>query len=212
MNKTKKFTTAFVILSIVFIIAGLFLILNPQISETAIGVIIGVIFIVYGAVKLIGFIFNAGLKGESFFDFISGLLNIGLGMFVIYNHGAVLSITAVIIGIIVCFESIMRIITAFELKQSSYEKWYYEMAIGVLALAISGVIILNPFKTVLAVYIILGIAMVINGIFRLWTASRVSKIIEILEPVETTATVVDDEETAVKKIEVSEKENSEDNK
>lgn len=198
MNNRKKFKTAFIILSVIFIIAGLFLILNPQISEKVMGIIVGAIFIVYGLTKLIGFIFNIGIKSESFFTFISALLNVGVGMFVIYNHGKVLSITAVIIGIIVCFESIMRIMTSFEVKQTGYEKWHYSLISGIISLAVSAVIILNPFKSALAVYVILGIALLVNGIFRLWNVFTVSKIIEILEPIETTATVSDADDNSDK--------------
>ncbi len=192
MNKNKNFRTASIVLSSIFTIAGFFLILNPQISQQAIGTVIGVIFIIYGISKLSGYIFGAGLKSESFFDFISGLLNIGIGMFVIYHHGKVLSAAAVIIGITICFESIMKIITSFELKKSGYENWKTEFGTGLAAIIISLLIIFNPFKAAMAVYVTFGIALVVSGIFHFWTSLRIIKIMEILEPVETTATVYDD--------------------
>lgn len=209
MDNRKNFKTAFIILSVVFIAAGLFLILNPQISEKVIGIIVGAIFIVYGLTKLIGFIFNIGIQSESFFNFISALLNVGVGMFVIWNHGKVLSVTAVIIGIIVCFESIMRIMTSFDVKKTGYEKWHYSLTGGIISLAVSALIILNPFKSALAVYVILGIALLVNGIFRLLNVFTISRIIEILEPVETTATVSDADDD-ISRISVSD-DNSKDN-
>lgn len=192
MKKNKNLRTASIVLSSVFTLIGFFLILNPQISEQAIGTVIGVIFIIYGIAKLVGYIFGAGLKSESFFDFISGLLNIGIGIFVMYNHGKVLSTAAVIVGITVCFESIMKIITSFELKKSGYEKWTAEFGTGLVTALISLFIILNPFKAVMAVYITLGIALVVSGLFHFWTSLRIMKIMDILEPIETTATVTDD--------------------
>lgn len=192
MKKIENFKKIFLLMSAVFIIVGLFLILNPQISQQAVGVIIGVIFILYGAIKLIGFIVNAGLKSETTFDFVNALLNIGLGMFVIYNHGKVLTVAAVIIGIITGFESIMRIATAFELKNSNYEKWKNELVFGMVSVLIALFIIFNPFKAVMAVYIMLGIAMTAYGLFRFWSAFKVSEIFKALEPVETTAVVSDD--------------------
>lgn len=192
MKKIENFKKIFLLMSAVFITVGLFLILNPQISQQAVGVIIGVIFILYGAIKLIGFIVNAGLKSETTFDFVNALLNIGLGMFVIYNHGKVLTVAAVIIGIITGFESIMRIATAFELKNSNYEKWKNELVFGMISVLIALFIIFNPFKAVMAVYIMLGIAMTAYGLFRFWSAFKISEIFKALEPVETTAVVSDD--------------------
>ena len=193
MNKQKKFRTVSVILSSVFAVMGLFLILNPQISEKIMGIIIGVIFIVYGLSRVIGYIFSAGLKEESVFDFIAGLLNAGIGMFIIMYHGAVLKTAAVIVAVTVCFEGIMRIMTAFDLKKAGYSKWQREMIAGTAAILLSLFVIFNPFKAVMAVYISFGIALLILGIFHMYTSAGIMKIIEILEPVETTATVSDEE-------------------
>ncbi|MGN0605869.1 MAG: HdeD family acid-resistance protein [Oscillospiraceae bacterium] len=185
MKQIEKFKKIFLSTSTLFVIAGLFLILNPQISQQAVGIIIGVVFIIFGIAKLLGFIFNIGLKSETFFDFINALLNIGLGMFVIYNHGAVLSAASMIIGIIVAFESVMKITTSFELKKVNYSKWQNELTFGIISLIFALFIIFNPFKSAMAVYVMIGIAMTAYGLFRLWCSWKLSDIFDALEPSET---------------------------
>ncbi len=198
MKKNNNFITAFTVMSAIFVLVGLFLVLQPEISEQIMGWIVGMVFVIYGIIKVFGYIFNIGLKSESSFNLISGLLNAGIGMYIIMNHGSVLSFATVITGITICFESIMRIITAFEMKKSQYSDWQKEMTSSVISLVISVILIIMPFNTVLTAYRLIGIALIANGIFRFVSAYRISKISSFSEDsviIETTAVIEDTDET-----------------
>ncbi len=196
MKKEKNFITAFSVMSVVFILVGLFLILQPEFSEQFIGWMVGGVFAVYGVIKVLGYIFNIGIKSESSFNLISGLLNIGLGFYIVSNHGQVLSFACVIVGIIICFESIMRIMTAFEMKKSNYSSWEKEMIASLVSLLVSIVLIIMPFKVAMTAYRLIGLALLLNGVFRFISAYRISKVsdYEVDETIEVTATIEDSEE------------------
>lgn len=190
MKDNQNFAAAFTIMSVIFILIGLMLVLQPEFSEQVIGVIVGSVFIVYGAIKVFGYIRSVGIKSESFFNLISGLLNAGLGVYIIINHGSVLAFATAIIGIIIFFESLMRVMTAFEMKKSGYERWQNELTSSVISLVVSIPLVLFPFYTAMTAYRLIGIALIANGAFRLLSAYRIknfsnyderSKVIDITE-------------------------------
>ena len=117
--------------SIVFAILGIILITNPEGTVKFVSAILGIMFILAGAYKIISYYQNKGKYDIMNYDIAYGIIAIILGIATIAYSEQISSIFRIIIGIWIVYSSIMRFSLALKLKTISSNIWIYSIILAI---------------------------------------------------------------------------------
>ena len=159
-NFFKKANYLSISSSVLFLILGILLILNPIELVRTIFYIIGGIFIIIGIIKIVSYSFSKDSNEFNNYNFMYGIMYSIFGLFVIIFGGAILSFISFIIGIWIIINAIGRINLSFRLKDSGVKSWLLSLVIAILIL-VAGIYVLFVPGTLLAT---LGIVLVIYSV------------------------------------------------
>lgn len=119
----KAAKIGYIVLSVLYCILGILLFTMPDISLTAIGIILGVGMIVFGIVKIIGY-FSKDLFRLAFqYDLAFGGLLIALGIIVLTSPERLLSFFCIVMGIAVLCDGLFKIQIAIDSKPFGIKTW-----------------------------------------------------------------------------------------
>ena len=126
--------------SAAFMAAGLYLLACPG-MPSAVCLFLGVVFVVYGVVKLMGY-FSDDLYRLAFqFDLGVGILTILVGAVLLLRLRDRLALLPMVIGAFVLVDSVLRLQTALDARHFGMGKWWVLLA-GAAAGAVMGAILL----------------------------------------------------------------------
>lgn len=174
MEFLKKLKNTFILTSLVYIVLGVLMLLNPAGVAGAVCYIVGGALILYGVIKTIGGAANiSNIVGK--LEMVGGIIVIIAGVFVILNDQLVLSAIPVIMGIVFIVDALDRVRKAAEMKKSNFDKWWIFLLLG-LALATLGIILITkPFSAIETVIRVIGAFLIFDGISDIATALGYSK-------------------------------------
>lgn len=162
-NLFKKAGYLSILSSVLFLLLGIMLIINPSAIAQAVFYIIGGIFIVLGISKIISYYISKNKNDFYNYNSISGIMYLLLGLFIIVFGSAIISFFSVIIGVWIIANGINKINFSFKMKDSGIKYWLLSLIISILMLIVGIYIIFVP-GTLLAT---LGIILVIYSIMEI---------------------------------------------
>ncbi len=149
------------------IILGLLLIMNPTGAGKGIAVLLGIVLLISGAIDIARYF----LAGEAYFnrngDLIGGIIKCLVGLIAVTRAGLVLSLIVNIAGLFVILNGAKEISNSLDLRSRNAPGWMVSMVFSVLILLVGISMLFNPFGTVSTVFIILGLIVLLSGIFGL---------------------------------------------
>ena len=152
------------IISIIFIIVGLFLFIKPDTTVSIISYVIGGALLGSGIFSAYKYFTAEGIGNVFNFDLIYGvLLSIG-GIFLIVKPHALATLFPIILGIWIIINSVTKFQYALVLKKIKNEDWVYTTLISVLTLAWGIVLLFNPFKTFLIITQTIGVFIIVYAV------------------------------------------------
>lgn len=160
----KKSFTLSLIISILFIIIGLFLFIKPDITITTISYLIGGFLIILGIISCIRY-FKSDYGINPFdFDLVYGVLVFITGLYFIIKPTMLAKIFPVILGIWIIINAVTKFQYALVLKKLKQDDFKYTLLISLLTFIWGVVLIINPLKTVLAVTQVIGVFIIIYAV------------------------------------------------
>ena len=160
----KKASWSDIIISIIFVIFGIFLVSNPDTIISMISVILGAIFIAMGVFKVMEYVSKG--KQDTYLLGI-GAVAILIGIIIMFCTGIILSLFRIIMGIWIIYSGIMNLQTAVKWKDLQSRLWLATV-IGAAILIIAGIyVLINSgaiLQTIGAIIIIYGVIDIIERI------------------------------------------------
>ena len=172
METLKKFKASSYAVSIVYIIAGLIMLLNPSFISDAVNYIIGVLVIIYGVIYSISLYQKREVEMYGKFDFLAGMICISFGLFLILNPDTLGSLIPFCTGIIILMDAIRFIINSFKLKKIGYRSWIVNLIVGLVFLFFSIFIIVKAKEISLLLIRFIGAFLIIDAIVDFFTELR----------------------------------------
>lgn len=156
----KKTAWSAVIESVAIIVLGLLFIIWPDVMIKILAYIVGAFFIVKGSFQVIIYYTEKGQN--DFFDnrLLSGVISILIGVTALLIGENIASVFRVIIGVLIIYESLVRINTATKLASTGIPNWRYLLLIALIMLVLGIIITFNTG----AVVALIGGMMVATGI------------------------------------------------
>lgn len=180
MMRVAKY--GYILLSAVFCLAGLTLLLLPAPSASAIGLFLGIVLLIFGAVKLIGY-FSRDLFRLAFqYDLQFGILLCILGVLTLCRHENAVEFICIAYGICMITDCLFKAKIAFEARSFGIPQWWLTLVCAIIA-GITGILIaVCPAAAIQLAKLLLGISLVVEGILGLSVALSMVKIINHQKP------------------------------
>lgn len=146
-----------------YMILGIILLLFPATTARTICFLIAGIAIAVGAVSLMVYVMRNIAKNYYRNDFVTGLILIVLGIFVIYRVDMVIALVPFIIGLCIIVSGLFKLQSALDVQRMGGN------AVVILGVAIVNVVVgilmvINPFESALLLYRLLGAGLLFSGL------------------------------------------------
>ncbi len=117
MSLYENFKKVYIILSVLFIAAGICMLIWPSVFAYALCYIIGGICIAHGIMRLVGY-FSGDLYRIAFqFDLALGIASILLGIVIVCNATAFISLVHILIGIFTLVTGTLQVQSSVDAKR-----------------------------------------------------------------------------------------------
>lgn len=144
MKSIKKVKIAYNILSVCLLSLGIFLIFKPQTSLNTLCIFCGVLLILYGVVKLMGY-FSKDLFQLAFqFDLAMGITSCIIGLILVLQTKHMVEILIYCTALFILVEAAMKIQTALDAKKFGISNWWLILLTALIAAAVGGLLLANP--------------------------------------------------------------------
>lgn len=178
--KTAK--TGCILSSAALCILGIFLIINPELSVSFIGIATGILIILFGCFKIIGY-FSKDLFRLAFeYDLAFGILMLVIGTVILIRPEGVMSLLCILIGMADLADGLFKIQIAMEAKPFGIKYWWVIMVMALLSIGISMVLLFRPEGSAKLLVILFGASLLAEGLLNLITMLTTVKIVRHQRP------------------------------
>ena len=174
--------TGYIIVSAIMIALGLVLVIYPEISLQLLGIVCGALFIVFGAIRLVGF-FSKDLYRLAFqYDLVFGIFMVVLGIIMLVNPGTLTGFICVALGLSALIDGLFRVQMSVEAKRFGIGTWWLVCVCGVLSAVAGVVVMVRPAESASVLMTLIGISLMLEGVLNLITVIVAVRIIRNPQP------------------------------
>ncbi len=172
----------YIVMSGLLMLAGIVLIIHPSFSISVIGIATGIVMIVFGIFKLVGY-FSKDLFRLAFqYDLAFGILLIALGAIVLLKPESVMNFICIAMGISVLADGLFKIQIAADSKRFGIKDWWLILAAAVAAGLVGLVLVFRPSGSTQVLTVVFGISILADGLLNLITVLTAVKIVKHQRP------------------------------
>ncbi|MGX7199106.1 DUF308 domain-containing protein [Enterococcus nangangensis] len=161
MNQLRKYQW---LQALVYMLVGIFLLIRPMAFFKGVTYLIGGYFIVMG---LIGIFQRPQDTTAARRVSASEVIMIIIGLCIILFTGTLISLVNVLFGIFILANGISKLLSGLDLRKQVINAGMSLIIYGVLLVIVGLVIIINPFSTLLFLFQMIGLVLLLMGIFDL---------------------------------------------
>lgn len=176
INGFKKDT---IYLSIALILLGLILVIFPEKSTLIICYSVGILLLVGGVFKIVGYFRAKGTEIFGSLGLVGGSLLCVGGLIIVLRPDMLTSFITTMLAVILIADGVIKIQYAIDLSRVGGERWWLVLTAGIIMTLLGILALLNPFGTVAAIMIIIGILLIVDGILDLIMLVYVAKTLKV---------------------------------
>ena len=169
MELLKKIKMYTLMVSLLYVIMGLIMLLNPQFIIDAVNYIVGVFILLFGVIYLIRFIGKKDFNSLSKFNLLAGLLCIGFGIYILVNPTLLSSIIPFACGMLLLVDGLSKLKEAFEFKKYDYTRWWIALIIALIFIGFGIFMIFKAFAVSKVIIQIIGGILIIDALSDIWS-------------------------------------------
>lgn len=190
----KKKMTSTAVTSVILIILGIMLIINPLEWVALLCRITGILLIASGLFRVGSSLLNLSIGGGA--ELIPGIIRLVLGGWITARAEDFVAYITIVLGFIVLLHGFEYIGNGLALKRSGYSYWGVLIAIAAVMLLLGIFVMVSPFSAVAITLRIAGTVLIIDGITTIVAAARLKKFVQSMQErsgiIETTGEDVSD--------------------
>lgn len=172
----------YIVISAVLGLLGIFLMRQPDVSTAAVGTAAGVLLVIFGIIRLIGY-FSRDLYRLAFqFDLAVGILLLILGIILLTKPQDLMHFLCVVTGMYVTADGLMKLQTAHDAHRFGIASWWMILAAALLTSAAGVCLLVRPAQSVRIVMQLFGAVLLAEGLLNLLTVLVTVKIVRNQKP------------------------------
>ena len=166
LKKIKMYT---LLVSLLYVIMGIIMVLNPGFILDAVNYIVGILVLLYGVIYVARFLGRSALNTLTKFSLLAGLLCITFGIYILLNPTLLSSIIPFAAGMLLLVDGLGKLRDSLAFKKAGYQHWWLGLVISILFVGFGIYMILNAFNVSKLVVRVIGIVLIADAISDLWT-------------------------------------------
>ena len=147
-----------------------------------IGRALGIALVVFGGVKLVGY-FSGDLFRLAFqYDLAFGILLIALGVIVLLRTNGVMDFICIAAGVSILADGLFKIQIAIDARRFGIRDWWLILLLAVVTGGVGLLLVFRPWESVQVLTVLLGAALLAEGVLNLCVALSTVKIVKNQRP------------------------------
>ena len=178
LRTLKIARNGYIVMSCVFCALGVFLIARPKSSAEIICSLIGIIFIINGVIRIIGY-FSKDFYCLAFqFDLALGILMIASGTLILIKKDTILYLIFTIFGLMILTDALFKIQMSIDARKFGLNLWWRILVVAIVTGIFGMVLLVNPGGGAGLTMILTGIGFLLEGLLNLCVVLYTVKIME----------------------------------
>ncbi len=174
--------TGYLILSTALCALGIVLIVLPDLSAKVIGLLCGILLLLFGCIRLVGY-FSKDLYRLAFqYDLVFGILSIVLGIAILIRPESLMTFVCIALGLSILTDGLFKIQIAWQAKNFGIRSWWLILSCAILASLCGVVLMFRPGAGSNVLMILMGITFLSEGILNFCTMLTAVKIVRYQMP------------------------------
>ena len=169
--------SGYIIVSVLLCMLGAALIADPTFSVLLLCRISGLLLVLFGAIRIVGYVSKDLYRLAFQYDLAFGILLIALGALMMLRTDKMANVLFSILGIYVLADALLKVQIAIDAKAFGIDSWWLILAAAVVAGVAGFLLVLRPSESAGAVMISLGAALLAEGALNFITILAAVKIV-----------------------------------
>ena len=176
-NILRAAKLGYIFISIALCVLGVIVIAAPNDSAALLCRIGGIIMVLFGGVKILGYCSKDLYRLAFQHDLALGTLLVVLGAAMIFRTAPVISVLCTMLGILVLADALLKIQVAIDSKLFGIKKWWMILCVAILTGILGFLLILRPSEGTQIVLVLFGFTLLTEGLLNLITVLTVVRIV-----------------------------------
>ena len=125
---------------------------------------LGVFMLAAGIAEIVVFAGTSGVLIGSGWLLLDGVLTVVMSLFLLFNHWFTMMSLPILFTVWLLFSGVSRFVSAFDLKALGMRGWGWILALGIVLLVFGVVCMMDPWVSVVAVGVTVGLVFILEGI------------------------------------------------
>ncbi len=173
---------SYIVLSVLICVLGITLIAVPDFPLNLLCWIAGILLILFGCIKILGYISKDLYRLAFQFDLAFGILLIALGFILILRTDARIHLICILLGIFILADALLKIQIAIDSKAFGIRQWWLILGAAILTGITGFLLLFRPYDSAKVIMILLGTSFLAEGILNLITVLTAVKILQRKAP------------------------------
>lgn len=182
VNTLKKLRMArdgYILISFIFYISGIIYMVMSSLSPLVVCICSGIILILYGIVKIIGYCSNDLYNLAFQYDFACGVFLIVVGIITLGCNLRIRKYLTPALGLLILLDAVLKLQTAKDAKVFGLRTWNRILIFSIIAGIFGVLIIIKPFQSMQTTHIVNGCGLLAEGIMNHLTVKETVKLSNI---------------------------------
>ncbi len=164
MTNSKTMKVLNIIAGVLLIAAGVYCLCNQDIAALTAGLMVGIFMLVSGVIEIVVFAATSGVLFGSGWLLLDGILTVILSLFLLFNQWFTMMSLPLLFTVWLLFSGISRFVSAFDLRAFGVRGWGWVLAIGILLILAGFLCMMDPWVSVAAIGLTVGLVFLLEGI------------------------------------------------
>lgn len=166
-NRIRTAKLGYILLSIAMCVLGVTAAAVPNISAIWFCRVGGILMLLFGCVKIIGYCANDLYCLAFQHDLAFGILLIALGFVMILRTDPMIVILCTILGMFILADALLKVQIAIDSKKFGLGKWWMILFSAIVTGIIGFLLIYRPSESAAVLTVLLGLALITEGVMNL---------------------------------------------
>ena len=176
MKKLRMARDGYILISFIFYVSGIIYMLMSSTSPLVFCICSGIILILYGIVKIIGYCSNDLYNLAFQYDFACGVFLIVVGIITLGCNLRIRQYLTPALGLLILLDAVLKLQTSKDAKVFGLRTWNRILIFSIIAGIFGVLIIVKPFQGIRITHIINGCGLLAEGIMNHLTVKETVKI------------------------------------
>lgn len=161
---TKSVRVLNIAAGVLLIAVGVYCLCNQDIAVLSAGLLLGLFMLVSGVIEIAVFAGTSGVLIGSGWLLLDGVLTVIMSLFLLFNQWFTMLSLPFLFTIWLLFSGISRFVSAFDLRALGVRAWGWVLAIGILLIVGGFVCMMDPWVSVVAIGVTVGLVFILEGV------------------------------------------------